>query len=56
MAVIGCGASAVTSLRALKQLAANGGGVEVVWVTRHGTNPYKLIDNDPLPQRKALYR
>ena len=56
-AVIGSGASAVTTLRALKNLASEPQkGVGVVWITRHGPEPYQLIDNDPLPQRRALYR
>ena len=55
-AVIGSGASAVTTLKALQSLAEKGGGVGVVWVTRHGPNPYHLIENDSLPQRHALYR
>ena len=56
-AVIGSGASAVTTLRALKTLASeHQKSVGVVWITRHGPEPYHLIDNDPLPQRRALYR
>jgi len=51
-AVVGSGASAITSLKGLETLAA----CDVIWFTRRGNTPYQLVDNDALPQRDALYR
>ncbi|KAK3248861.1 hypothetical protein CYMTET_41690 [Cymbomonas tetramitiformis] len=55
-AVVGSGASAITTLNALKDLASQNGEatVEVHWITRHGDSPYKRVENDPLPQRDRL--
>jgi hypothetical protein len=55
-AVVGCGASAITSLSGLRTLAAERGGVGVVWVTQRTSAPYTVLDDDPLPQRDALNR
>ena len=54
--VVGAGASAATTLGGLHNLSREKGGVGVVWVTRRQGEPYSVIENDPLPQREALYR
>mmetsp|Transcript_42719 Transcript_42719/g.83763 ORF Transcript_42719/g.83763 Transcript_42719/m.83763 type:complete len:298 (+) Transcript_42719:3-896(+) len=54
--VVGSGASAITALKGLQDLARTcPGHVAVSWVTRHGHAPYHVQDNDPLPQRRQLY-
>jgi len=53
-AVIGSGASAITTLKGLQRLGEHG-EVSVVWITRRGAPPYSIIENDPLPQRAELY-
>lgn len=52
VAVIGSGASAITTLKVLSQR-----GCEVVWITRTpiGKDPYNRVSEDPLPQRDSLY-
>ena len=63
IAVIGSGASAITTLALLRQqYTAGAAGVQasspsssrVFWITRRAGAPYKLVPNDPLPQRAAL--
>lgn len=57
VAVIGSGASAITTLAMLRaKSAASGAALSVVWVTRRAGPPYALIDGDPLPQRAALHQ
>lgn len=57
--VVGAGASAITVINGLKKLSAEGGDeggiVEVTWAVRGGVEPYRRVENDPLPQRDALY-
>ena len=57
--VVGAGASAITVINGLKKLSSGGGEdtgiVDVTWVVRGGVEPYRRVDNDPLPQRDALY-
>lgn len=63
-ALIGCGYSAITTLNLLKRFAEEespkqpdgSACARVVWLTRRegGGQPYKLIPNDPLPDRDAL--
>jgi len=53
-AVIGSGASAITTLKGLQKLSQHG-EVHVVWITRRAAPPYSIIENDPLPQRAELY-
>mmetsp|Transcript_14553 Transcript_14553/g.21925 ORF Transcript_14553/g.21925 Transcript_14553/m.21925 type:complete len:392 (-) Transcript_14553:311-1486(-) len=52
VAVVGSGASAITSINSLLE-----SGREVIWITRTppGQDPYKRIPGDPLPQRDSLY-
>ena len=52
--VIGAGYSAVTTVKALEELANQEAGTEVFWLMRSEESPYELIENDPLPQRAAL--
>ncbi|CAJ1370367.1 unnamed protein product [Effrenium voratum] len=52
--VIGAGMSAATTLRDILELAKEESGTEVVLVTRSGSQPYSVIPDDVLPQRKAL--
>jgi len=52
--VIGAGMSAATTLRDLLELRKTMPGTEVVFVTRSEADPYSVIDDDVLPQRKAL--
>src|SRR5262249_58886464 len=55
--VIGGGASGATSALALAELARRVPGTSAVWATRRRA-PELLpeIANDPLPERRALYR
>ncbi|EKX39015.1 hypothetical protein GUITHDRAFT_114893 [Guillardia theta CCMP2712] len=55
VALIGSGASAITSLNALSSMANQGEDVEVVWIVRRGGEPYSRVADDPLPQRDLLY-
>lgn len=52
--VIGAGMSAATTLRDLNQLAGNEEGTSILWLTRSATAPFTVIEDDVLPQRKAL--
>lgn len=60
IAVIGSGASAITTLALLKRQYTTGAQKSspspsrVFWITRRAGAPYTLIPNDPLPQRAAL--
>ena len=54
--VVGGGASAVTTLAMLQGVGRERGGVGVIWLTRRVGEPYSVIENDPLPQREALYK
>ena len=44
--VIGCGASAITTLSSLKSFGVNKGGISVTWITKRisGENPFKVIE------------
>ena len=54
--VIGGGASAVTTVMLLAQLAAEAPGTRVSWVTRRGTPGFAgEVADDSLPARAALY-
>lgn len=52
VAVVGCGASAITTIKVLSQL-----DYDVVWITRTSADkaPYNRVNDDPLPQRDSLY-
>jgi thioredoxin reductase len=52
--VVGSGMSAATTLRNLNELAANEQGTSILWLTRSETKPFTVIEDDVLPQRKAL--
>lgn len=52
--LVGAGMSAATTLRNLGELAEQEGGTQVLWVTRRDGRPFKVIEDDVLPQRKAL--
>jgi hypothetical protein len=55
--VIGGGASAATSIVALAELAAQAPGTTAAWVTRRPLDRLLTeIADDPLPERRALYR
>jgi len=51
--VIGAGMSAATVLRNLVELSESE-PVEVIWATRGAGDPFTVIEDDVLPQRKAL--
>ena len=54
--VIGGGASAVTTVVALEQLAREAPGTRVTWVTRRVTPGFAgEVDDDTLPARRALH-
>jgi len=54
--VIGAGASAVTTVTLLAQLAAEAPGTRVTWVTRRDTPGFTHeVADDPLPPRAALH-
>lgn len=59
VAVIGSGASAITSIHNLQAIAdaggEAGGGLTVVWICRSVATPYTRVPDDPLPQRDSLY-
>ncbi|KAJ1485880.1 hypothetical protein T484DRAFT_1791833 [Baffinella frigidus] len=56
VAVVGTGASAITMINSLKEVAEQHKGVvKVEWVARGSNTPYQRVDNDPLPQRDRLY-
>lgn len=52
--VVGAGMSAATVLRDLNQLAEAEEGTNILWMTRSGSDPFTVIADDVLPQRKAL--
>jgi thioredoxin reductase len=52
--VVGHGHSAVTSLRQLHGLRTHDEGTEIHWVYRADEEPYRVADDDPLPQRATL--
>ena len=57
--VIGCGTSAITSIkRLLDRNAQIDNEIDIVWVTRcpEDTLPFTRIENDPLPQRDELFQ
>ena len=55
--VIGSGASAATSVVALAELALQAPGTTAVWATRRqSADVLPEITDDPLPERRALYR
>ena len=54
--VVGSGASAVTAVAGLQQLGRDRGGVGVVWLTRRPGPPCTELEEDPLPERAALYK
>eukprot|EP01062_Namystynia_karyoxenos_P026769 TRINITY_DN20701_c0_g2_i1.p1 TRINITY_DN20701_c0_g2~~TRINITY_DN20701_c0_g2_i1.p1 ORF type:complete len:453 (+),score=139.39 TRINITY_DN20701_c0_g2_i1:90-1361(+) len=56
--VIGSGASAITTIAALRALGESGaaGAVRVEWICRQQGAPYTVIPGDPLPQRRELYQ
>mmetsp|Transcript_100486 Transcript_100486/g.299817 ORF Transcript_100486/g.299817 Transcript_100486/m.299817 type:complete len:432 (+) Transcript_100486:63-1358(+) len=52
--VVGSGMSAATALRNLAELAKEDQGTQVHWATRSNGSPFKVIEDDVLPQRKEL--
>jgi len=52
--VVGSGMSAATTLRNLHELAETETGTSTVWLTRSAVAPFSVIEDDVLPQRKAL--
>mmetsp|Transcript_54361 Transcript_54361/g.101942 ORF Transcript_54361/g.101942 Transcript_54361/m.101942 type:complete len:437 (+) Transcript_54361:121-1431(+) len=52
--VVGSGMSAATTVRHLLELADTETGTSIVWSTRSETKPFTVIEDDVLPQRKAL--
>merc|ERR1719336_422282 len=54
--VVGSGYSAITTVKALVDLAAEEGNeaTRIKWITRRPTNPYQIIEDDPLPMRAKL--
>ncbi|MGM0558208.1 MAG: NAD(P)-binding domain-containing protein [Myxococcota bacterium] len=52
--LIGAGYSAVTSARLLSELREDAPSTQVLWLMREDTPPYRIADDDPLPQRVAL--
>mmetsp|Transcript_156936 Transcript_156936/g.481382 ORF Transcript_156936/g.481382 Transcript_156936/m.481382 type:complete len:428 (-) Transcript_156936:61-1344(-) len=52
--VVGSGMSAATVLRNLAELSSQAAGTKVLWATRSGSSPFKVIEDDVLPQRKEL--
>jgi len=52
--VIGAGMSAATTLRDLLELRKTVPGTDLVFVTRSEADPFKVIEDDILPQRKVL--
>lgn len=52
--LVGAGHSAVTSLRILADLIEQEPKTQVYWAFRGDQAPYKLIENDSLPERYAL--
>ena len=61
-AVVGSGASAITTIKALLRrnelwTTSHGCKTNILWITRtpDGSAPYEIQPSDPLPQREALY-
>lgn len=52
--VVGAGYSAVTTLRALRDLKDHAPGTQISWLMRSEDAPYDVLPDDPLPQRVAL--
>mmetsp|Transcript_49662 Transcript_49662/g.111699 ORF Transcript_49662/g.111699 Transcript_49662/m.111699 type:complete len:427 (+) Transcript_49662:62-1342(+) len=52
--VVGTGMSAATAARDILRLAEEATGTTLTWVTRKSANPFTVIEDDVLPQRKAL--
>lgn len=52
--VVGSGMSAITTVRNLASLRETEQGTSVIWMTRSETDPFTVIEDDVLPQRKAL--
>jgi len=46
--------SAATAVKSLSDLTKEAEGTQVVWTTRSEGDPFKVIEDDVLPQRKAL--
>lgn len=53
-AVVGGGYSAATTVKLLLQLASKEAGTEILWATRCEGDPYEVIEDDVLPDRKVL--
>ena len=54
LVVIGSGYSAITTLNQLLEALGEEDETRITWITRGGEEPYEVIDDDPLPQRKKL--
>mmetsp|Transcript_16047 Transcript_16047/g.37851 ORF Transcript_16047/g.37851 Transcript_16047/m.37851 type:complete len:428 (+) Transcript_16047:76-1359(+) len=52
--VVGAGMSAATVARDILKLAEEDKATSLIWVTRKSGNPFTVIEDDVLPQRKAL--
>lgn len=52
--LLGGGYSAVTSAKLLAELQEDAPETRVLWLMREDTPPYRVTDDDPLPQRVAL--
>jgi hypothetical protein len=52
--LVGAGHSAQTAARDLAALAANGGGMRVVWAVRDEDPDWGAVEDDPLPLRREL--
>eukprot|EP00933_Yihiella_yeosuensis_P015239 TRINITY_DN13361_c4_g1_i1.p1 TRINITY_DN13361_c4_g1~~TRINITY_DN13361_c4_g1_i1.p1 ORF type:complete len:431 (-),score=69.86 TRINITY_DN13361_c4_g1_i1:329-1621(-) len=52
--IVGAGMSAATTVRDLTELSKTEAGTEALFLTRNAAEPFKVIEDDVLPQRKAL--
>jgi len=52
--VVGTGMSAATTIKNLSELASKEEGTSILWTTRRSGDPFTVIEDDVLPQRKAL--
>jgi len=52
--VVGAGMSAATVLRNLAELSKQEAATKALWAARKGDGPFKVIEDDVLPQRKEL--
>lgn len=52
--VIGSGYSAITTISFLIELKKENPQTNIFWITRHESNPYSRVPNDPLPDRDRL--